>query len=95
MVPPSTIAFLVTFVLGLSRAQEKDLARIPAIGPWIYSGCANETPAGRTLNGPSISGNMTAERCLTFCTNQDYPLAGLEYGNEYCTFHTLPIATGD
>ncbi|KAF8241858.1 WSC-domain-containing protein [Wilcoxina mikolae CBS 423.85] len=37
---------------------------------------------------------MTVEKCVTFCTNQDYPLAGLEYGNEcFCGIELQNNAT--
>ncbi|KAI5776253.1 WSC domain-containing protein [Geopyxis carbonaria] len=52
--------------------------------PWTLLGCADETET-RTLEGASIAGNMTVDRCLQFCTTADFALAGLEYGNEcYC-----------
>ncbi|KAA8895875.1 WSC domain-containing protein [Sphaerosporella brunnea] len=65
---------------GIAKGQ--DPTPIPVIGVWGYAGCAQETPLGRTLNGASTSGNMTAEKCLNYCTSQDYGLAGMEYGNE-------------
>jgi hypothetical protein len=78
----STALFIACFlILGISNAQE-DPTPILEVGVWDYAGCADETPVGRTLDGPSISGNMTIEKCLDYCTSQDYGLAGLEYGNE-------------
>lgn len=88
MQPLSTLFFLSALAVGLVSAQsnETEPIPVPSIGPWLYKGCANEVPPlGRTLNGPSVSGNITAESCAMFCTNQDYPLAGLEYGVEYVT----------
>jgi hypothetical protein len=68
--------------LSISNAQE-DPSPIPGTGPWSYAGCANETPMGRTLNGISTTaGNMTVETCLSYCTEKEYGLAGLEYGSE-------------
>lgn len=83
MSPLLSVLFLAIATTALGLVIRDDPKNpVPVIGPWSYTGCANETPLGRTLNGPSTSGNMTAEVCVTFCTNQDYGLAGLEYGHE-------------
>ncbi|KAI5809439.1 WSC domain-containing protein [Pyronema omphalodes] len=97
MQPLSALFLLSTLTVGLVSARSNDTEPIPvpSIGPWLYKGCANEVPPlGRTLNGPSVSGNITAESCAMFCTNQDYPLAGLEYGVEcYCGYSLQNGAT--
>ncbi|KUJ17722.1 FAD/NAD(P)-binding domain-containing protein [Mollisia scopiformis] len=58
--------------------------------PWIYVGCANDTSATRAL--PNIftwSPNMTIPLCLLTCQNANYPLAGLEFGDQCMCSLTL------
>ena len=59
-------------------------ANLPA--NWTYYGCYTDY-GKRKLAGSSYvdSGNMTQARCVTFCDNNGYPYAGIEYGQEcYC-----------
>ncbi|KAJ8112547.1 hypothetical protein OPT61_g5108 [Boeremia exigua] len=59
-------------------------ANLPA--GWAYHGCYTDY-GRRKLSGPSFVefGNMTQESCVTFCNDNDYAYAGIEYGGEcYC-----------
>ncbi|KAE9379342.1 WSC-domain-containing protein [Stipitochalara longipes BDJ] len=51
---------------------------------WSYAGCANDTTTNRALNGLFITGSstMTVESCQAYCISNNYPVAGLEYGQE-------------
>lgn len=57
-------------------------------GQWVFQGSAAEPGHGtRALNGALSIGNssMTLESCMAFCAWKNYPLAGVEYGNQcYC-----------
>lgn len=52
---------------------------------WAYLGCYIESP-GRILTGKSSSNDtMTIESCQSFCLQNNFRLAGVEYGREcYC-----------
>ncbi|KAH8649429.1 hypothetical protein BGZ60DRAFT_499074 [Tricladium varicosporioides] len=50
---------------------------------WAYAGCANDTSANRALGAVyTYNSTMTVESCQTFCLSKNYPLAGLESGNQ-------------
>ena len=69
---------------------------IPQIGTtdgnWAYAGCASDSPASRSLGGPSFANDsMTNELCQAFCAKNGLPLAGVEYGREcYCGLSINP-----
>lgn len=48
---------------------------------WQYLGCANETD-NRSLSGVAISGTMTPQICQDFCLENNFPLAGTEFGEQ-------------
>lgn len=52
-----------------------------AASPWQYLGCANETD-NRSLSGIAISGVMTPQTCQDFCLDNNFPLAGTEFGEQ-------------
>ncbi|KAK8030120.1 WSC domain-containing protein [Apiospora rasikravindrae] len=60
---------------------------------WKYLGCSTEIP-GRALTGLSFSNDgMTIEACQDFCTKNNFPLSGVEYGREcYCGRFLAPPA---
>jgi len=55
---------------------------------WKAQGCWTELEAseGRALHGASFvnSTGMTRESCTTFCTDEGFNYAGVEYGEECC-----------
>ena len=53
---------------------------------WEYQGCADDSMGERTLAGAdTASGDMTIEKCINFCKDEGYSLAGLEYASQcYC-----------
>ncbi|KAH8155190.1 uncharacterized protein LAJ45_00199 [Morchella importuna] len=76
------ISLFISDVTTTSTTSTVSPSTTPSL--WEYLGCANETTP-RALNGASISGTMTHEKCQQFCLERNFPLAGLEYGNEcYC-----------
>lgn len=56
--------------------------------PWVAAtvACVAEGTSGRALIGASTSApDMTFNKCLTYCANNGFAIAGLEYSNEcYC-----------
>ncbi|KIW20071.1 hypothetical protein PV08_00646 [Exophiala spinifera] len=60
--------------------------------PNVYIGCAAELSNIRLLSSASFTNSsMTIASCLSFCTSQFMPLAGLEYGREcYCSSSLPP-----
>ena len=56
-------------------------ANVPA--PWKYAGAIQEGINGRALTGGSTSASdMTYEKCLAWCTANNYALCGMEYSSE-------------
>ncbi|KAI0052846.1 copper radical oxidase [Auriscalpium vulgare] len=56
-------------------------------GNWSSAGCYTDNPATRTLSSASFTDtqNMTVENCVTFCDNQAFIFAGVEFAQEcYC-----------
>ncbi|GAB1606542.1 uncharacterized protein LOC115209445 [Argonauta hians] len=55
----------------------------------IYLGCWQDSLPKRTLQGSVLtSDSMTIDQCLTFCRNNDYVYAGLQFGMQcYCGNH--------
>jgi hypothetical protein len=53
---------------------------------WTDLGCWKEGVGERALQGNSwVNQNMTMGRCVGYCQQQGYTLAGTEYGTEcYC-----------
>ncbi|KAI4595048.1 hypothetical protein KJ359_007301 [Pestalotiopsis sp. 9143b] len=70
---------------------------IPSIGKMVngvqYLGCPVEIP-GRVLTGASYADReMTIESCAAYCTKNNLPLFGVEYGREcYCGRYIPPAA---
>ncbi|KIY03560.1 uncharacterized protein Z520_00251 [Fonsecaea multimorphosa CBS 102226] len=60
--------------------------------PAIYVGCAAELPNGRLLSVASTtSSTMTISSCISFCSAQNLPIAGVEYSREcYCGYNLSP-----
>lgn len=58
------------------------------LGTWTYLGCAADKGNPHPLNGASKQGQtgLTIESCQSWCKDQGFSLAGLEYGREcYCS----------
>lgn len=70
------ISLFISDVTTTSTTSTVSPSTTPSL--WEYLGCANETTP-RALNGASISGTMTHEKCQQFCLERNFPLAGLEY----------------
>ncbi|KAK8063284.1 WSC-domain-containing protein [Apiospora saccharicola] len=98
----STLAlFLVSFstngVLAQAPKPPASFTGFPTVGAvvkdWKYMGCSTEVP-GRALTGLSYSDDsMTIDSCQAFCTKNNFPLAGVEYGREcYCGKYLAPPA---
>jgi hypothetical protein len=64
---------------------------------WVFMGSAAEPGHGtRALNGALSTANssMTIESCMAFCAWKNYPLAGVEYGNQcYCDNNLSPATS--
>ena len=60
-------------------------AKLPSGWAAASTNCIEEVQ-GRALTGGSYASNdMTIEKCVTFCSNKGFSLAGIEYGAEcYC-----------
>ncbi|OAP63261.1 hypothetical protein AYL99_02488 [Fonsecaea erecta] len=60
--------------------------------PAVYLGCAPELTNGRLLSVASTSNSaMTIPSCISFCSAQNLPLAGVEYSREcYCGYNLSP-----
>ena len=74
--------------------QQRDLSPAPASSlpsGWSYAGCAIDKVVPRSLASASTySDDMTAAKCISFCSAQGYNVAGTEYGSEcYCGL-TIP-----
>lgn len=70
---------------------------IATVANWDYQGCANDLgsaqPTARALNGTYLydTAGMTVQKCLAFCANANYPLAGVEYRSQcYCGLELKP-----
>lgn len=64
---------------------------------WDYQGCASDSntaaPTARALNGTYLydSVGMTIQKCLNYCAQQNYSLAGLEFQSQcYCGLEFKP-----
>jgi hypothetical protein len=60
---------------------------------WSYQGCFTDSPSLRVLSGPSTcfddtgSNGATQEKCIEFCDQAGYSVAGVEWGKEcYCGY---------
>ncbi|KAK7993333.1 hypothetical protein PG989_006714 [Apiospora arundinis] len=99
--PTLAFCFLVFAILSGVQAQNPAppaaFSGYPTVGSivkdWKFLGCSTEIP-GRALTGMSYSeDNMTIDSCQEFCTKNNYPLAGVEYGREcYCGRFLQPPA---
>ena len=87
--PPSTTTSSTS-----SPSTTSSSTSTSAPSTWTYLGCASEPPSSRALTGPSTSSpSMTPHLCHTFCSTQNYPLSGIEYGTEcYCSLTLHPIS---
>ena len=48
---------------------------------WSYKGCYMDSVAARTLRSSATgSADMSAEKCIAYCSVRGYSLAGTEYG---------------
>ncbi|KAI1857602.1 uncharacterized protein JN550_013114 [Neoarthrinium moseri] len=70
---------------------------IVAPGGSSYVGCVSEINGGRTLNAWSTArADMSIDLCLSLCSKQGLPFAGVEYGNEcFCGTQLAPAARVD
>ncbi|KAI1339416.1 WSC-domain-containing protein [Xylariaceae sp. FL0016] len=98
MLPPSIalLGSLFTAAVAAVNFEGVTLAVNTQVGTYKYLGCANEIP-GRALTGLSYSDDkMTIESCQAFCTKNNAPLSGVEYGREcYCgRYIASPAALG-
>ncbi|KAF4575259.1 WSC domain-containing protein [Pleurotus pulmonarius] len=88
--------FLLSFVsatLASPQAHQYLNRRqnIPAALPegWSSQGCYTDEPGARTLTGASYSSGdaMTVESCISFCSDANFPLAGVEFSREcFCGY---------
>ncbi|ETN43599.1 uncharacterized protein HMPREF1541_02758 [Cyphellophora europaea CBS 101466] len=73
------------------RAQNGICDALPS--KWSYMGCFSDSPSDRVLAGASecLDTNgpdgMTQEKCIEYCDQKGYSLAGVEWGQEcYCGY---------
>ena len=59
---------------------------------WYALGCAIDSDTTRVLTGPSLvyQPQMTIDTCLTWCEDQGYAFAGVEWGQECYCGNTVP-----
>ncbi|TDL22721.1 WSC-domain-containing protein [Rickenella mellea] len=64
---------------------------------WFPQGCIADSTSSRQLsNLVPVNGIFTVENCLQACNNADFPLAGLEFGNQcFCgrSLTSTPVYT--
>ncbi|OLN89009.1 WSC domain-containing protein-like protein 5 [Colletotrichum chlorophyti] len=67
---------------------------------WEYKGCFVDTPSNRVLPGASYSEDgtgsegLTQEKCIAFCDQRGYSVAGVEWGKECYCGYAVPPTTG-
>lgn len=82
-------------ILGAQSTLAQNWDGVPTTGKVVngvqYLGCPVEIP-GRVLTGVSYSDDaMTIESCAAYCTKNNLPLFGVEYGREcYCGRYISP-----
>ncbi|KAF7531875.1 hypothetical protein G7054_g8477 [Neopestalotiopsis clavispora] len=82
-------------ILGTQSTLAQNWDGVPTTGKVVngvqYLGCPVEIP-GRVLTGVSYSDDaMTIESCAAYCTKNNLPLFGVEYGREcYCGRYIPP-----
>ena len=61
---------------------------------WTASGCYSDSVTARTLlNGPMpIDGDLTVEKCVSYCSAQGYSISGVEFSRECCEFQFFFIS---
>ncbi|KAH7034547.1 WSC domain-containing protein [Microdochium trichocladiopsis] len=65
---------------------------------WAYTGCFVDSVSNRVLSGAYQPSQFYSrvETCISFCTSQGLPVAGLEYGGEcYCATQLPDTAVSD
>lgn len=97
MLGPS-VKVLAVLAPALSYASliKRDLTPVSAPAPgWSYQGCYTDSTSARKLDSASYqSSSMTVESCVSFCSNQGYTTAGVEYSTEcYCGFEVKSGST--
>ncbi|TDZ14852.1 WSC domain-containing protein [Colletotrichum sidae] len=75
----------------LKRAKDGICDALPS--KWAYMGCFSDSPSSRVLSGDSwcvdATGpeGLTQEKCIAFCDQKGYGMAGVEWGKEcYCGY---------
>jgi hypothetical protein len=64
----------------------------PPPGGWFDLGCYNDSSTSRALNVTQyIQVPMTIEACTSACVQDNYTLAGLEYGGKFKHQSTLRL----
>ncbi|ROV99138.1 hypothetical protein VMCG_06689 [Cytospora schulzeri] len=82
---PSTNTSSVLSVTRSSPTSTSSASSTSSAAPagWSYVGCVNDNVDNPVLQGISLVNNgMTITMCTTYCANQKYPLAGVEYGTQ-------------
>ncbi|KAF5325140.1 hypothetical protein D9619_009960 [Psilocybe cf. subviscida] len=80
----SLLAVTVALIATASAAPRLESRQTVAPLGWDYIGCWNDNPARRTLMQESLTNTtaMTVEMCVAFCSNGNFNLAGVEFGQE-------------
>ena len=95
----STTLPQTTFSTSPSSTLSPNSSSIPASTtttnpyfPALYLGCAAEATPSRLLSTSSTSSlQLSISKCISFCSAQSLPIAGLEYGQEcYCAYALPP-----
>ncbi|EXJ67401.1 uncharacterized protein A1O5_09414 [Cladophialophora psammophila CBS 110553] len=88
----TTLSTLSSATTSTSTASTSSSVPSNPFFPAIYLGCAPELSNGRLLSISSTSNSaMTISSCISFCSAQNLPLAGLEYSREcYCAYSLSP-----
>ena len=62
-------------------------------GGWLDRGCYNDSSAARTLNVTQyLQVPMTIEACTSACSQNNYTLAGIEYGDKFWSTQPYPVS---
>ncbi|KAF2864815.1 glyoxal oxidase N-terminus-domain-containing protein [Massariosphaeria phaeospora] len=56
---------------------------------WSYAGCYSDSTASRSLRSAAPVGDMSAQKCITYCNTRGYKFAGTEYSNECFCGNTI------
>ncbi|KAJ7229668.1 glyoxal oxidase N-terminus-domain-containing protein [Mycena haematopus] len=82
---PHLLFFCNVYASSGSHRRQSVPTTLP--GNWSSIGCYTDDTAARTLTGSSFTdtANMTVENCISFCNDQEFIFAGVEFMQEcYC-----------